>query len=380
MQPGAARLQTNARFRASRRFFGLIGILGLLAACTGCPAVDLTQPASDGFLDSGDNSTFNSATALPLSDRNQIEFDGSISGRTDLDLYSLGELAPGDRLTIDVQHTSGSVDLVAGVFNGSEEVQAINDDRAADGSDTDPRLDFVIRGAAGEYFLGISPYVDSRSAAGDYQVSIQISRGEGLPAGTGQLVYLDWDGGDGINVPNVGTYDLAPFNSSDLGPYSGRSTEMKRRVEQVLAARYAGINLTIVSSDSGPEPEEPHSTVYFGGSDPQAFAISQQIDTLNADPSDKSIVFTRSFRGAFFRTPSFDEMCTALGNTVAHELGHLFGLVHTSDCSDLMDTSCSNERILTEQAFGTAPLDVTVFPVGVQNSADLLVQTLGEGN
>jgi hypothetical protein len=70
-------------------------------------------------------------------------------------------------------------------------------------------------------------------------------------------------------------------------------------------------------------------------------------------------------------------MAQAVGNTVAHELGHLLGLVHTADCEDLMDTSCGNDSILVPQHFGTALLDRSVFPLGLQNEAELLDWILG---
>jgi hypothetical protein len=359
-----------------RRGLAVLSALLLLVAA-GCPT-PLTDD-SVPFLDTAGNSTFNNATALPLGGTDTLTFRGTISGPDDLDLYELGALAPGDRLLVDVQRTSGDLDAVTAVFNESEEVQAFNDDREADSSDLNPLLDFVIRDAAGDFFLGISAFSGGAATTGDYEVAVTITRNAGVPAPEAQIVYLDWDGGQNIVIPNVGAYNLPPFDASVLGPYAGRTTDMKRRVEQIVRERYDDLNLVLTSSDEGPPPAAPHSTVYFGGEDPQAFAISEQIDTFNADASDDSIVFTQSFRGSFSHTPSFEQMCQALGNTVAHEIGHLLGLLHTADCDDLMDTSCSNDRILTPQEFGTAGLDGTVFPVGVQDSVDILTWILGLG-
>ncbi len=98
---------------------------------------------------------------------------------------------------------------------------------------------------------------------------------------------------------------------------------------------------------------------------------------MNANASDNSIVFTRSYKEAFSRAPSFEAMAQAVGNTVAHEVGHLLGLVHTSECDSLMDTTCGNSRILSAQLFTTAPLDDSVFPVGSQNAVELIGWLLG---
>jgi hypothetical protein len=141
--------------------------------------------------------------------------------------------------------------------------------------------------------------------------------------------------------------------------------------------RFAGYDLTVLNSDDNPVPSETHSTVYFGGWHPEAFAISEQIDTMNEDHADDLIVFTQTFRGQFAQTPTFDQMATALGNTVAHELGHLLGLIHTADCNDLMDSTCTNDRLLFTQRFTTAPLDARMFPVGLQAAGEILGWVLG---
>jgi hypothetical protein len=70
-------------------------------------------------------------------------------------------------------------------------------------------------------------------------------------------------------------------------------------------------------------------------------------------------------------------MAEALGNTVAHEVGHLLGLVHTADCNDLMDTSCFNDRILSAQQFSTAPIDKSIFPFGYQPELEILSWLIG---
>lgn len=133
----------------------------------------------------------------------------------------------------------------------------------------------------------------------------------------------------------------------------------------------------MLNSDDNDVPGSAHTTVYFGSVDARAFAISEQIDTFNQDPSDDAIVYTGSFRDAFIVSPSFEQMAQALGNTTAHEVGHLLGLIHTADCADMMDTTCYNERILTEQLFGTARIDSSVFAFGFQDAEAILGWILG---
>ena len=349
----------------------------LLTLCVGgCPFVPSdTINGSLPLLDEDGNSSFKTATFLPLQD-DRTQFRGAIGSPVDVDIYNLGTLAPGDRLIVDVQRTSGNLDAMAVVFDYREYLHAFNDDRTPDASNLNPQIDIVIRGPAGTYYLGIVPLKGSGST-GEYQVTVEITRAVGVPNPTSQVVFLDWDGGQDLRVENVGTFDLDPFDAGDLGPYTGQTELMKDRIQQIVADRYEDFNLILLNSDDNAVPMVQHSTVYFGGESFEAFAVSEQIDTFNADPTDDSIIFTGAYRDAFFKIPSFEQMATAVGNTAAHEVGHLLGLVHTSDCDSLMDSTCGNNSILSAQWFKLAALDDTVFPAGWQNARELLEWALG---
>jgi hypothetical protein len=362
----------------------LLALTGpLLLLCLGCPITPVT-PATDTTpagtqsvnLDTGNNSSLGTAAALTLDSSGRANFTGIINSRGDIDVYNLGTLAAGDRLQVDVQTTSGNLDPVAAIFDSRQYLIAYNDDRTPDGSNLNPLLDFVIRGNTDTYYLGIISYPD-QPTYGQYKVALQIQRQVGKPPPEAQTVFLDWAGGSTIDVPNVGTFNLPPFSATDVGFPAAQTKALKQRVQQIVLARYSGLDLVVLNSDDNPNPPDPHSTVYFGGADMQAFAISEQIDACNKDYSDSAIVFTQSFQGAFAHTPTFEEMAEALGNTVAHEVGHLLGLVHTADCNDMMDTSCANDRILSQQDFSTAPLDQSVFPFGLQPEKDILTWLIG---
>ncbi|MBK9119841.1 MAG: hypothetical protein IPM18_09620 [Phycisphaerales bacterium] len=363
--------------RASVLLAALFLVLGGLVG--GCPqpvdpndSVGGTPPV----LDTANNSTIRSAVPLPLSDRDSFRFRGNISGRSDADVYALGTLAPGDRIVIDVRAVSGNLDAVAAIFDSREFLVAYNDDRNPDGSNTNPYLDITLRGDEGTYFLGVIGYPNT-DTSGDYEVLVQLERSAGLPSTAGQVVYLNWAGGSDVFVPNVGTFNLGPFNAADVGFAAALTTRMKTRVQEIVANRYAGYNLVLRNSDEHAVPDGPHSTIFFGGLNSRAFAIAEKVDTFNTDPADRAIIFTQGFASAFRINPTFEEMCQAIGNTTAHEIGHLLGLVHTADCNDLMDTTCFNERLLTPQEFTTARLDTSVWPFGFQPAEEILGWLLG---
>ncbi len=358
----------------------------LLALCLGCPLATTPKPADGGTatdgsgstaLDTNSNSSLQSAAMLPLDSAGQLQFTGTIDHAGDIDVYEIGTLSPGDRVYVDVQRLAGNLDAVAAIFDSREYLVAFNDDRTPDGSNLNPLIDIVISGNEDAYYLAIIAYPGSNTY-GQYQATVRVQRQVGKPAPQAQSVFLDWAGGSNIEVPNVGTFDnLPPFSATDVGFPASTTKQLKQRVQEIVQERYADYAVIVLNSDDTPQPAEPHSTVYFGGADAQAFAISQQIDTFNKDPSDAAIVFTNGFPGAFSHTPSQEQMAQAIGNTVAHEVGHLLGLVHTADCNDMMDTSCSNDRILSPQEFSTAPIDRSVFPFGMQPEADILSWVVG---
>ena len=70
-------------------------------------------------------------------------------------------------------------------------------------------------------------------------------------------------------------------------------------------------------------------------------------------------------------------MSQALANVASHEIGHLLGLVHTSDPQGIMDITASLSQLLDDQDFTMSALHGDVFPLGSQDAVQSLADTLG---
>jgi len=132
-------------------------------------------------------------------------------------------------------------------------------------------------------------------------------------------------------------------------------------------------------------PEEEFSTLFFGGfSEDNNLGFASGVDEYNADHCDDAVIYTENFDPVlFFFPPTTREMATAIGNVASHEAGHILGLNHVDDERALMDTESAATALLTDQEFRQAPLNHQIAPIGVQDAALLLTESLGltgEGN
>jgi hypothetical protein len=75
--------------------------------------------------------------------------------------------------------------------------------------------------------------------------------------------------------------------------------------------------------------------------------------------------------------PTLQQIATAIGNVATHEFGHLVGLYHTRDATEVMDITGSAQSLLRDQTLHDAPLERSVFPIGRQDPYLLLMAALG---
>jgi len=350
---------------------GLILCLGL-AAAAGCDLSPLAGVAPGPLP----GSVFSDAPVLPLDENGQLAFSNSVA-RGDVHVYQLGALAAGDHVTVHVSAPEGGgLDPVAAIFDAEEDLFTLNDDVDLRNGNYDAALDETIRWDSDPYYLAITPsYFGTTS--GDYICEVEVTRGGAAEQPHPQTVYLNFSGGF-ATLQGVGSVDVPPFDSVRVDPdYDGATEEMKRIIIDVVNENFEGLDIVLLNSVDDNPPEEPFSEVFFGTFNSRAFGISESVDHWNKLPKDRSIVFTDKFDDPFYPQPSAHALAVAIGNVASHEVGHLLGLEHTADVTEIMDTTGTASTLLADVTFKKSVLDISIFPIGFQNAPKILSNVLG---
>jgi len=319
------------------------------------------------------NDTFAGATVARLGSATRATLVGSVGLSSDVDVFDLGSFAPGDRLVVEVRNTSRFLDSLIAVFDAEGKLFARNDDH----SGSDSLVDEMIRHSGSSYYLAVT-HSTVFAGSGNYTIDVEVERGGEAPVGSGQIVFLDFDGGL-VDDPFAGTVEMDPFDAGAIDEaYEGQSGPMKGAIVATIQENFEAFDITLFSSDVDAPPEAAHSTVFFGGFNRLVYGVAESVDAYNRDPEDFAIIYTESFTPDQFSEPvGAEALGVAIGNIASHELGHLLGLHHVNDAEALMDTVSPADAFLEDQDFITADLDDEIFPLGVQDAFLLLSEILG---
>jgi len=376
----------------SKKLLNCLSFGGLLLPVLGCWPTD-TPP--DDWADVAviaeiePNIGFDGATAVTYDESGRVRLQGQIPAVTetvgfDLDYYTLGSMAAGDRIIVDVDTQDATLDTVAAIFDADGRLFIVNDNEDAAAGHLDPFIDDVFRHSSSAYYLIMSRVLRGENVNGTYEVHVTIERGGVIPTPHAQTVLLDFTGTT-LTLPNVGTFKVAPFDTADIDSrYAGQTAFVKTQIINTIRQNYARFKVTILNADEDSPPADGiFSRVYFGGSDPGGLGMALNgTDFYNTNLSDEAVVFTGRFTPDLFTTPpDAAQLGTAIGNIAAHEIGHRLGLSHARDATELMNTYDAPDLLLTDQRFKYTFLDNNIFPsfdlnLG-QDSDLLLAETVG---
>jgi hypothetical protein len=336
---------------------GLVGCSPVLPVPENTVVVASTEPNND----------FDHAQAVGLSATQAVQINGTLSASDNLDVFFLGELQQGQRIVAEIKGNNlfQNGDIVLGLFDANQDV-AIFEENVVTVSQTET-VTLIVR-EAGNYYLGVSE--SSPTGAVGFPYSMVVTLGsEEIPAPRKQIVYLNYNG-----VPSVtiGTNSFTNVRSFSELPYGLGTPAVADKITKQVQGDYPQLNIQILSSYDTQEPQDPHSVVFVCANDGAFFGMADQIDWYNQDLSDRAIIFTGLLATSNLTENQFVD---ATANVVAHELGHLVGLAHTHDHTELMDQSTPMSYLSKTQNFHRASL--ADFPIGWEDSVQLLQFSLG---
>ncbi len=160
----------------------------------------------------------------------------------------------------------------------------------------------------------------------------------------------------------VNTSPAAAFNVADLDSSIGTTAQLRQRIFDIVKWDYCEFDVDLKQSTTAPSPSEARWQVVAIGSDSAThtllgtvFGLAQDVDLNDADVKDYARIWAKSFKtayggtgGALAGTNSTPERwATAIGETVAHEAGHNYGLDHAYSSSKPGEDSVTNHILAT---------------------------------
>jgi len=361
----------------------LVFSVACLAGCDG--SFDLVRVlsggtgglASESTSEVEPNDTFGQATPVPTSASAMLDIHGTMVTTSDIDIYDLGPVTAGERITVSITNDP-SVELAAALFDEQERLISFNEDGSWQAY-VGPHLGVNLRWDCQRCYLAVANNAAGVGSTGSYVATLLREPGS-VPAARPQVLYLQFSGAQGFSIVGRNPVDILPFDAARIDPiFEGRSSEMIDAIVSITRQQYAPYNIDIRSSRQYPSVPNDATVIYFGLYDPNLLGLSENCDEYNSDLTQRAVVFTDTFAIFMPLEPTLEQMAVAIANVASHEAGHLLGLEHTQDWTELMDTTSPASSLLTVQTFHQAPLYTGVFPIGLQDSPLLLAKSLGTG-
>ena len=337
--------------------------------------VSLGQGTAPTFFETDSNNLLELAEPVERSFDPQV-ISGRISGAGDVDVYDLGPVVPGDRVLVSVT-ADATLNGAIALFDDLGSTLLVNDHRNVYLGAHGPFIDVTIRRASEACLVAITS-TPGFSSEGAYLLGASIQFQSPIPEPNPDVILLDFGGARNVKVGSRPTIDVPSFDAADISDdYLGMTETMVAHIIDRVRHDFAGFDVTILSTTEGTRSTATMSRIYFGVFDSALLGVAEGVDEYNATEGQEAMVFTDTFEAFMQLNPSVSEMAQAIANVASHEIGHLLGLVHTDDPEDLMDVTASLRQLMRDQNFEDAPIYQAVFPVGNQDSVQMLLDAVG---
>ncbi len=311
-----------------------------------------------------------SATRPPDSTPLRLTLSGSVSGSGNYQLHELSQGLLGDGWTVTASALLTQSNLTLALFDHQNNLvqRAVISPGGA--------LLHQLRVPSDGFTLGVTPAAGS--GGGSYTLIVERTVGGLVPVVRRQVVWLNFAGGNNVQVHGRGGISFGAFDSARLGSaYAGASQRFKQIILDEMRADYAPYDIAIESSEEGPRPAGTCAVIHFGGDDARLLGLADSVDQYNDNLGEQAIIYTDAFEAFSVMQLTVEQMAQMIANTGSHELGHLLGLFHTKTPDHIMDTTGTAWDLVQDQRFGSAALEPSVFPTGYEDASELLLVTLG---
>lgn len=356
----------NSQVRSSRRSFAVYLAVILSTAMVGCGPIP-SMP-TDTAVEKEPNNGFAEAQTLSFDTSGSGAVAGLLSGANDFDVFDVGDLQEGQALTVSVQASNClGQEIIIALFDDNAELVRLSNDLGCLRTGVRAFSQQILR--SDRHLLAIAFVDDATAATASYQLQVTITSTDTTHAPREQAVFLNFDGATDIWLGGEFWAELSSFEDA----YGrSRARTIAADIVQIVRQDYVGLDVVIFNSYVDLPPASMYTPIHITGNTDDYFGLADSVDWYNDNLEDKAIVFGGNFDYSHW---SNSQLAQAIANVTSHELGHLLGLVHTDDNTELMDEATPERFLRQDQDFHRA--DLTEFPIGYQDPLDLLELILG---
>lgn len=327
------------------------------------------------YQDSAANDLLDAAQRIDLGTAPRV-IQGGIDQIGDVDVYDIGPVTVGDHIMVAVQ-TADTLPGAIAIFDDTGCALLVNDHRNVYMGRKGPFVDLVIRRESASCYVVMSG-TPSYGGYGNYDLVVTREANTPTTDVHPDTILLAFSGGEGVRIGGRDEIDVPVFDAASISPaFEGRTKDMIARVVDLVRDDYADFDVEIRSTSEGDRYDGQMSRLFFGTYDPALLGVAEGVDEYNSTYDQEAIVFTDTFAAFMPLDPSVEEMAQALANVASHEIGHLLGLVHTSDPAGIMDVTASLSELIEDQQFTLSPLNHEVFAIGHENEVRSLLDAVG---